>query len=95
MTDLIRVYFPGVFSTDTINGLGSATYTNKTVQDIVDEGLMYIETDFTGAEQVCMVTVYGKTTLSINIESNITVSPEPLQPDYFVGGRPEVIRKPK
>lgn len=88
-TELIRIYFPGVTSSDSVNSLGRATYNNTTVQDLVDEGLMYIEIDFTGAEQICMITVYGKTTFAINIGANQTIPPEVLDPVSIIGGRPD------
>lgn len=88
-TELIRVYFPGVTSSDPLNTIGRASYSNTIVQDVIDEGLLYTETDFMGNEVVCMVTVYGKTTLTINIGANQTISPEPLEPNWVIRGRPD------
>lgn len=95
-TELIRVYFPGVTSATTINSLGLATYpSNVIVQDIVDEGgPLYIETDYQGNEVVCMLTIFGSTKLSGSFNST-SITPIPFEPSYFVGGRPEVIRRPK
>jgi hypothetical protein len=88
-TQLVRIYFPGVQSTDTINHLGRASYSNVTVQDIIDQGgPLYKETALDGSDLICMVTIYGSTTFTADFASIGTVTPVILPGDFFVGGRP-------
>lgn len=89
LTELTRVYFPGVSTTTPISALGSATYNSKTVQDIIDEGgPLYCETGIDGGDMVCMMAIYGKLTLIGTFPGVGNVTPIPVPVSDFVGGRP-------
>ncbi len=88
-THLTRVYFPGAVTGSPISALGSATYNNTTVQDVIDEGgPLYIETAFDGTDMICMMVIYGSCTLTATFPGVGTVTPVLVPHSDLVGGRP-------
>lgn len=86
--ELVRVFWPGVVSTDTLTSFAGGVYSGTViVQDLIDTGILYILPGLDGSDLICSMLVYGSGSATMVIGGN-TIKPSPIPTFEFVGGRP-------